>query len=208
MRWHRTRARQSLEKPGPARFVSGNPAASQRVRVSKATVTEALDQQVREALQRRRRSRIVPIALIVFAVGASACAYLWVNHGDQVRTAVFAIPSATGSTVAASREQPVSRADFDAFERQMADTLRSMTVHLDAQQADLKRLADQVAALSAKVETTQGATSSIPAQTPVAPVATPAPPRPPTIVQRRKPAAPPKSTGPISTGGAPLPPDR
>jgi hypothetical protein len=152
--------------------------------------------------------RIVPIALIVFAVGASACAYLWVNHGDQVRTAVFAIPSATGSTVAASREQPVSRADFDAFERQMADTLRSMTVHLDAQQADLKRLADQVAALSAKVETTQGATSSIPAQTPVAPVATPAPPRPPTIVQRRKPAAPPKSTGPISTGGAPLPPDR
>ena len=169
-------------------------------------MTEALDLQVREALQRRQRSRIVPIALIVFAVGASACAYLWVNYGDQARTAVFAIPSATGSRVAASGEAPISRADFDAFERQTADTLQSITVHLDAQQADMKGLANQVAALSAKIEITRGATSSIPAQTPVAPVAKPAPPRPPTIAKRRKPAAPPKSTGPISTGGAPLPP--
>jgi hypothetical protein len=128
---------------------------------------------------------------------------------DQIRTAVFAIPSATSSTVAASGEQLVNRADFDAFERQTADTLQSMTAHLDAQQADLKALADQVAALSAKLEITQGATSSIPVQTPVAPVAKPAPPRPPVVAQRRKPATPPKSIGPISTGGAPLsPPDR
>jgi hypothetical protein len=169
-------------------------------------VTDELDQQVRDALQRRRRSRIVPIALILCAVGGSACAYLWVNFGDQIRTAVFGIPSATGSPVAASAEQPVSRADFEAFERLTLDALHSIIARLDAQQADLKRLADQVTGLSARVETAQGATSSIPAQTPVAPVATPAPPRPPTIAQRRKPAAPTKPTGPISTGGAPLPP--
>jgi hypothetical protein len=170
-------------------------------------VTDELDQQVRVALQRRRRSRLVPIALIV-AVGASACAYLWVNYGDQVRPLVFAIPPATGSTVAAGGEQPVSHTDFDAFARPTTDTLQSMTAHLDAQRAELKRLADQVGALSAKVETMQSITSSISAQTPVAPVATPpVPPRPATIAQRRKPAAP-KSPGPISVGGAPLPSDR
>jgi hypothetical protein len=167
-------------------------------------VTE-FDQQVRDALQRRRRSRIVPIALILCAIGGSACAYLWVNYGDQVRTAVFGIPPSTGST--ASGEQPVSRADFEAFERPILDTLHSITARLDGQQTDLKRLADQVAGLSAKVETMQAATSSIPAQTPVAPVAATTPPRPPTVAQRRKPAAPTTPSGSISTGGAPLPPD-
>jgi hypothetical protein len=166
-------------------------------------VTDELDQQVRDALQRRRRSRIVPIVLILCAVGGSACAYLWVNFGDHVRTAVFGIPPATGSTVAASAEQPVSRTDFEAFERPILDTLHSITARLDGQQADLRRLADQVAGLSAKLETVQVATSALPAQTAAAPV----PLRPPTVAQRRKPAAPTTPSGRISTGGAPLPPD-
>jgi hypothetical protein len=170
-------------------------------------VTDELDQQVRDALQRRQRSRIVPVALILCAVGGSACAYLWVNYGDQVRTAVFGIPPATGSTVAASAEQPVRRADFEAFERPILDTLHSITARMDAQQADLKRLADQVAGLSAKVETAPGTMTSMPAQTPVAPVAAPIPPRPPSVAQRRKPAAPTVPSGPISTGGAPVVPD-
>ena len=170
-------------------------------------MTDELDQQVRDALRRRRRSRIVPIALILCAVGGSACAYLWVNFGDQVRTAVFGVSPSAGSTVAATAEQPVSRADFEAFERPTLETLHSITARLDAQQADLKRIADQVAGLSAKVETVQAATSALPAQTAVAPVAAPVPPRPPTVAQRRKPAAPTTPSGPISTGGAPLPPD-
>ena len=170
-------------------------------------MTDELDQPVRDALQRRRRSRMVPIALIMCAVGGSALAYVWVSFGDQVRTAVFGIPPATGSTVAASAEQPVSRADFEAFERPILDTLHSMTARMDAQQADLKRLAEQVAGLSAKVETAPGTMTSIPAQTPVAPVAAPVPPRPPAVAQRRKPAAPTVPSGPVSTGGSALPPD-
>lgn len=119
---------------------------------------------------------------------------------------MFGIPPATGSPVAASGEQPVSHADFDAFARPTTDTLQSMTEHLDAQQADLKKLADQVAALSAKVETMQSITSSIPAQTPIISAAIPVvPPRPATIAQRRKLPAP-KFAGHISVGGAPLPP--
>jgi hypothetical protein len=143
------------------------------------------------------------------AVGGSVCAFFWVNFGDQVRTAVFGIPliPTTESTVLTRAEQPVSRADFEAFEQSTLDILHSITARLDAQQADLRRLADQVAGLSARLETMQTTTSSLPAQTPVAPVVAPAPPRPPTVAQRRKPAAPTTSSGPISTGGAPLPPD-
>ena len=170
-------------------------------------MTEELDQQVREALQRRRRSRIVPIALVVFAVGASACAYLWVNYGDQVRTAMFAIPPATGSTVAASGEQPVSRADFDSFERQTADSVHSATQNLESQKADLEKLSGQVADLVAKVDALRNAVATIPASPQiqnsisVPPVSQP---RPAAIAQRKKPQAP--KAGPISVGGAPLPP--
>jgi hypothetical protein len=170
-------------------------------------VTDELDQQVRDALQRRRRSRIGPIALLMCAVGGSACAYLWVNYGDRVRTSVFGIPAVTGSTVGAGVEQAVSRADFEAFERPTLDTLRSITARLDVQHADLRRLAEKVAGLSAKVETVQAATSSPPAQTPVAPIVAPVPPRPPAVAPRRKTAAPTTPSGAISTGGSPLPPD-
>lgn len=163
-------------------------------------MTDELDDQVRMALQRRRRRPMVPIVVIMFGIIASACAYLWVNYGDQVRTAVFATSPATASKVASDQE-PVSRPDFDAFERQTADSLQSAAENLEAQKADLKRLADEVAALSAKVDALQSATSSISAQTSVAPAV---PPRPATIVPRRKPPAS-KSTGPISVGGAPLP---
>jgi hypothetical protein len=77
-------------------------------------VTDALDHQVRKALRRRRRSRLFPIAVIVFTVCATACAYLWVNHGAQIRTAVFASPQTTDPTTA-SGEPSVSRSDLDTF---------------------------------------------------------------------------------------------
>jgi phage shock protein A len=167
-------------------------------------VTEELDRQVRLAMQRQRRSPVVPIAVVVFAVIASGTAYIWLNYGDQIRSGVSAAPS--GGPVIAIGEQSVSRADFETFKRQAAESLQSTIEGLDAQKADLNRLTDQVAALSAKLDALQGATSSTPAQTSVVPAATPiVPPRPAAVAQRRKPPAP-KPTGLISVGGAPLPP--
>lgn len=160
-------------------------------------MTEELDRQIRPVLRRRRGSRLVPVGVVVFAVIASACAYAWVNYGDQVRTAEFGEPATTAPETAGG-EGPVSRADFDAFRQQTADSLRSTLEGLDAQKADMKRLSDQLAALSAKVDAQQGAAASIPVQAPIVAATTPA------IVQRKKPLAP-KPSGPISIGGAPLP---
>jgi len=164
-------------------------------------VTDELDHQVRKALRRRRRSRLFPIAVIVFAVCATACAYLWVNYGTQTRTAVFATPQAI-DPMTARGEPSVRRADFDAFERQTTDSLRSATENLEAQRADLKTLSDQVTDLAAKVDALRNAAATAPASPPIAqPVV---PPRPARIAQRKKSQAP-KSDGRVSVGGAPLP---
>jgi cytoskeletal protein RodZ len=164
-------------------------------------VTDELDDQVRKALRSRRRSRLFPIAVIVFAVCATACAYLWVNYGTQIRIAVFATPQATDPTTARS-EPSVGRADFDTFERQTTDSLRSASENLEAQKAALKTLSDQVTDLVAKVDALRNAAATAPASPPIA--QTVVPPRPATIVQRKKPQAP-KSAGRVSVGGAPLP---
>jgi hypothetical protein len=164
-------------------------------------MTDALDHQVRKTLRRRRRSRLFPIAVIVFAACATACAYLWVNHGAQIRTAVFASSQTTDPTTA-SGEPSVRRADFDTFERQTTDSLRSATENLEAQKADLKTLSDQVTDLVAKVDASRNAAATAPASPPIAqPVV---PPRPARIAQRKNPEAP-KSAGRVSVGGAPLP---
>jgi hypothetical protein len=167
-------------------------------------VTDELDHQVRLALQRRRRSPVVPIAVVMFAVIASGAAYLWLSYDDQVRSEVLAAPP--GGPVIASGEESVSRADFDTFKRQAAESLQSTIEGPDAQKADLKRLSDQVAALSANVDALQSATSSMPAQAPIVPAATSiVPSRPAVMAQHKRPSVP-KPSGPISIGGAPLPP--
>lgn len=172
-----------------------------------AIVTDELDQQVRKALQhQRRRPRATPIALIVFAVGASACAYLWVNYADRVR-AVLAEAPATSSTDAASGEKFVSRVDFESLQRQTADSIHSATTNLEAQKVDLEKLSGQVADLVAKVNGLRNAAATAPASRPIQNSSSAPPagrPRPAVIAERKKPQAP--KAGPISVGGAPLPP--
>ena len=164
-------------------------------------MTDGLDHQIRMALRRRRRSRPLPIAIIVFAICATACAYLWVKYGAQIQTAVLASPQATDPTTAGV-EQSVSRADFDTFKRQTTDSLRSATENLEAQKADLKTLSDKVTDLVSKVDALQNSAAISPAPPPIA--QTVVAPRPAPIAQRKKPQAP-KSTGRVSVGGAPLP---
>jgi hypothetical protein len=176
------------------------------VRLPRTAVIEDLDQQVRKALQRPRRSRIFPIALIIFAIAASACAYLWGNYGEQLRTAAFTTSAVRGSEAATSAERPVSRADFDTFDRETAVSFRSTAENLEAQKAELKRLSDQVADLVARVDALRNAVATVPASPPIQNSISAQPvgqPRQAAIAERNKPRAP--KTGPISVGGAPLP---
>jgi uncharacterized coiled-coil protein SlyX len=145
------------------------------------------------------RRRWVPIAVVAgLALLGSASALLWYVWGNGLP----ALPSFTSSVAApgaAPAEVPdktVGLKDFQAFQQQIAATLQSTAQLVAAQQADIKRLSDQVAALTAKLDTLQNPATS-------APAATPAP--PPAPAARKRPAAPKQPPG-ISVGGAPLPP--
>jgi hypothetical protein len=162
-------------------------------------VTDDLDHQVREALKRRRgSSRVLLYVCILAAIGGTS-GYLWLNY-DSLASAA---PEVDGS------DTGVTQKDFEAFRRKMADSLRSTIEDMDAQKANLKKLSDQVTALAAKIDALQSsapATGSLSAPAELLPGSQPVTAaRSPVIAARKKPPAP-KTTGPISVGGAPLPP--
>lgn len=151
-----------------------------------------VDYQIRQAPGRRRW---LPIAVVAgLALSGAASALLW-RAWD---TGLPALPSFTSgaSPVAAPAEIPdktVGLKDFQAFQHQIAATMQSTAQLVAAQQAEIKRLSDQVAALAAKIDALQPPAASAQAAAPVPPPAA-----------RKRPAAAKLPPG-ISTGGAPLP---
>jgi uncharacterized coiled-coil protein SlyX len=154
---------------------------------------DAMDDQEPEAPERRRW---VPVAVAAgLAVLGVVSAVLWRAYGDSLP----ALPSFASfrGTPAEVADKPAGLRDFQAFQQQVAGSLQSTAQLLAAQQAEIKRLSDQVTALNAKIDTLQNPAAS--AQASVPPPAAPAAPAAP----KKKPA--PKPAATISTGGAPLP---
>jgi uncharacterized coiled-coil protein SlyX len=144
--------------------------------------------------------RWVPIAVVAgLALLGAASAGAWFAWGNGLP----ALPSFTSSVAAPGpAEVPdkiVRLKDFQAFQQQIAATMQSTAQLVAAQQAEIKRLSDQVAALTAKIDAQQRPAASAQATAPA-----PAPPPPPSAA-RKRPAAP-KEPPAISVGGAPLPP--
>jgi hypothetical protein len=100
----------------------------------------------------------------------------------------------------AAADKPVTLKDVQAVQQQIAGPLQSNAQLLAAQQAEIKRLSDQVSALAAKVEALERPPASAQASLPAS-----APPSPAPVGPRKKPAAAKPPSG-ISVGGAPLPP--
>ena len=121
------------------------------------------------------------------ALAAVAGAYLFLNYGHLLDTA-----PAAQLPISVSVEETVSLEDFRSFQQDLAAKLEALRLATADQQTDVKRLADQVSALAARVENLQSAAVAAPA-------------RPPVVAMTKRPAAAKKPAG-ISVGGAPLPP--
>jgi hypothetical protein len=148
--------------------------------------------------EKPRGRALVRIVVAVMLAGAgSGSALLWRAYG----TGLPAFPSFTSvaTTAAPAADKPVRLGDLQAFQQQIAVSVQSTEKLLTAQHAEIKRLSDQVAVLSGKLDLLQRPVTS-------AQAALPAPaPKPVAPAPRKKPAAA-QPAGAISTGGAPLPP--
>lgn len=172
-------------------------------------------------LRKRRSFGVIGILALLLLIGAAG-GLLWLNL-DTVTDALHGVASpasssASSSDVLASAPEPtVSAADFTAFQQQTGDSIQGATNLLNAQQAELKRLSDQiqgltmlVTSLTTKIDQIQGRTPPAPAAAAAAPSVAPvaaapvaAAPRPaPTAPRKRPPAD--RPAGAISVGGAPL----
>jgi hypothetical protein len=153
---------------------------------------------------------VVVIFVFLLVAIAAAGSFVWFDYNGLIRSASFGEQPAAAQVVA-SGEETVTLRDFQSFQQQTAQSLQSAAQDIVAQKADLKSLSDQVSALSAKIDAMQSAPRPIVSlsapvelrtgsQQPAAPAA-----RASAIVARRKLPVP-KTSGPISVGGAPLPP--
>jgi uncharacterized coiled-coil protein SlyX len=148
----------------------------------------------------RKRRRWVPIAFVAgLALLGAASALLWNAWGNGFPALPSFMPSVASPGPAEVADKTVGLKDFQAFQQQIAGTLQSTAQLVAAQQAEIKRLSDQVAALTAKIDALQRPAAPAQAAAPAPP-----PPPPPTAARKRPPA--PKEPPGISVGGAPLPP--
>jgi uncharacterized coiled-coil protein SlyX len=130
-----------------------------------------------------------------------ASAFAWRAYdGGPLTLPSFALLTGQPATPAVVADKPVTLKDLQALQQQIAGPLQSNAQLLAAQQAEIKRLSDQVSALAAKVDALEHPPASAQASLPAS-----APPSPAPGAPRKKPAAP-KSPPGISVGGAPLPP--
>jgi uncharacterized coiled-coil protein SlyX len=150
------------------------------------------------ALQRRRRAPWIAALLVGLAMAGAGGAFLWVNMDKLVQ---LTSRDASDSADATSADKAMLT-DLLATQQKTTEDLDTLKAAVEDQQGQLKSIADQLAALTSKVDALQ-----VPAAAPPAPPV-PAPPGAraqlsPKAAAKKPPRAP-KSTGPISVGGAPL----
>ena len=165
-----------------------------------------------------RRGLLSWILIVALLVGTgSGSALIWRTFGGG--PILTSLTSTT--TVLATTERPSGRGDLDALRQEITGSVQSTQQLLAAQQAEIKRLTEQVSALTGKLELLQRPITSAQAAVPAPKAVVPAPKKKPEIAKpvAAKPAdvkpadvkpAEAKSSeakptnGPISTGGAPL----
>ena len=136
------------------------------------------------------------VALMLAGAG-SGSALLWRAYG--VGLPAFPSLTSVATTAAPVADKPVGLSDLQTLQQQVAGSMQSTEKLLTAQQAEIKRLSDQLSALSGKLDLLQRPVTSAQAAIP------PPAPKPVAPAPRKKPAAL-QPAGAISTGGAPLPP--
>jgi hypothetical protein len=94
----------------------------------------------------RLASRILIVSLLIGICCGSALAWRWWSFGFG------AIPAASTKAVGAAVDKPAWQGDLAAVRQEMEQSAQASQQLLAAQEAEIKRLSDQVVALSSKLE--------------------------------------------------------
>jgi len=145
------------------------------------------------------------ILIVALLMGTgSGSALLWRTFGGGP---ILPPLTSTTTSVATAEKQP-GQGDLEALRQQITGSVQSTQQLVAAQQAEIKRLSDQVSALTGKLDLLQRPVTSAQAAMPAAAPKTvaPAPKKKSDVVKpvAAKPAEVKPASGAISTGGAPL----
>jgi hypothetical protein len=142
------------------------------------------------------RRRVLPTLVVVLLLAGtgSGSAWLWRAYGNG---ATFPSFTSAADQAVATVDKPVGLNDFQAFQQQIIGSTQSTERLRAAQQAEIKRLSDQVSTLAGKLDLLQRPVAAAQAAF-LAPAHKPAGPAPQKKPREAKPE------GAISTGGAPL----
>jgi uncharacterized coiled-coil protein SlyX len=128
-------------------------------------------------------------ALLLACVGVGL-AFFWRAYGGSV-AALPSVASVNRPAAAGPAEKALS--DLQAVQQQLAGQVQAANQLLASQQAEIKRLSDQLAALTGKIDALQQPVAPPPVPKQVAPV-------------RKKPAAPAVAANPAAAAPPPPPP--
>jgi uncharacterized coiled-coil protein SlyX len=146
-----------------------------------------------EQRAKHRRGRSFGV-LVALALTGIVSALVWRAYGGSG----LVLPSFTSTASVSSsspQDMPVGLKDFQAFQQQLASQMQAATQLLTAQQAQIKGLSEQVAALPEKLDSLQRAAPAAPAP--------PAVPKPTVTPAKKKPVA--AKSVDASTAAAPSP---
>lgn len=153
---------------------------------------------------RRSRAGGAFLFLGLLTITAAAAGYVWINH-ERLAEATFSVTPPAAAPLVNYIEETVPLKDFQSFQRRATEDLKSATQEITALQAHLESLSDRVKSLSEQVSALAAGVDAVKREIATAPSQPAILERPPVIPVRKKAAAL-KTRGPISFGGAPLPP--
>ncbi|MCA1455788.1 hypothetical protein I6F35_21660 [Bradyrhizobium sp. BRP22] len=163
-------------------------------------VEQAAISELPSVLHRSSRRAPLLFGLAVLVIGlCGAGAYLWTTLGMVLEVPA---PNEAAQTLGLSAEDRATLSDMQSELQKTSTELMELSRGLDVQQADLKRISDQIAVLTSRIEAAQNAPATPPVPTAALPTA-PSSPHPGTKPVKRVGRSP-KSEGPMSVGGAPL----
>jgi len=154
-----------------------------------------------EEVPRRGRRWISVMVVLALAATGSASALLWRAYGNDLPT----FPSFGSTPPADPGDKVIMQKDLQAFQQQITAQTQAATQLLGSQQAEIKRLSEQITVLATKLDAVQRSVAAVqvapPPPMPIKPAPIPMPPvRKKPVVQ--KPAEEPPAEAPPST---PLP---